>query len=102
MHLLIDGNTPIELPGNYFSQETIIKGDSIVEVISAASILAKVTRDRVMSILDKRFPDYGFEKHKGYPTKFHREQIARLGPTLHHRQTFAGVREFTAAAAAHV
>lgn len=88
--LRIDGNTPIE---TILPQETIVKGDSSVIDIAAASILAKVARDRIMERLAGRYPGYDFEKHKGYPTKAHRESIALLGPTGVHRKTFAGVRE---------
>ena len=91
VHFLIDGNMGIESP---LSHEAIIKGDSKLSCISAASILAKVSRDRLMMSLSSHFPNYGLEAHKGYPTKSHRAQISALGPSLSHRKTFRGVREF--------
>ena len=72
----------------------IVKGDRTVPAISAASILAKVTRDRIMEGWGSRFPVYGFAQHKGYGTAGHRAAIARYGPSPIHRRTFAGVREF--------
>lgn len=90
VHFLVDGDTA--MPGD-FSQKTIVGGDRTEPVISAASILAKVTRDRLLLSLDTRYPNYGFAKHKGYPTQFHRDQIAALGPCRIHRMTFAGVKE---------
>lgn len=91
VHFLIDGHLPLETTASY---ETIIKGDSKLLVIGAASILAKVTRDRLMTVLDKRYPAYGFTKHKGYGTRLHLESIAACGPSPVHRRTFAGVKEF--------
>lgn len=87
--VLIDGNRcpKLEMPS-----QAVVKGDSRVAEISAASILAKVTRDREMVALDLAFPEYGFAKHKGYPTAAHLEQLARLGATAHHRRSFAPVR----------
>jgi len=75
-------------------QETIIKGDQKVMAIGAASILAKVTRDQMMDRLESFYPGYEFSKHKGYPTKSHREKIGQQGPCRIHRRTFGGVREF--------
>ncbi len=93
-YLLIDGNmtVPSRLP-----QEFVIKGDQKIAAISAASVLAKVSRDRLMCEFDREFPQYGFSKHKGYPTKSHRESIRNFGPCEIHRKTFAGVREFVSA-----
>ena len=91
LYLQIDGDIKLETT---HPQESIIKGDSRVKIIGAASILAKVTRDRLMETLALRYPGYGFEKHKGYPTKSHREAIKLLSPSLAHRRSFAGVREF--------
>jgi ribonuclease HII len=91
VHFLIDGHLPLETTASY---ETIIKGDSKLLVIGAASILAKVTRDRLMTVLDQRYPGYGFTKHKGYGTRLHLESIAACGPSPVHRRTFAGVKEF--------
>ncbi|MBI2562784.1 MAG: ribonuclease HII, partial [candidate division NC10 bacterium] len=68
--------------------------DQRVPIISAASILAKVTRDRIMEDWAARFPAYGFAQHKGYGTAAHRAAIARHGPSAIHRRTFAGVREY--------
>lgn len=87
--VLIDGNRCPKLP---MASQAVVKGDSKVAEISAASILAKVTRDREMVELDLQFPEYGFAKHKGYPTPVHLESLARLGATSHHRRSFAPVR----------
>jgi ribonuclease HII len=87
--VLIDGNRCPTLP---MASQAVVKGDSKVAEISAASILAKVTRDREMVELDLQFPDYGFAKHKGYPTPVHLESLAKLGATPHHRRSFAPVR----------
>lgn len=74
--------------------QTIIKGDSSEPAISAASILAKVTRDREMEILDKQFPQYGFAKHKGYGTRAHLEAIEQHGISVVHRRSYAPVARF--------
>ncbi|MGM7606148.1 ribonuclease HII [Proteus mirabilis] len=87
--VLVDGNRCPNLP---MASQAVIKGDSLVQEISAASILAKVTRDREMEQLDKLYPDYGFAKHKGYPTAFHMEKLASLGVTPYHRKSFAPVK----------
>ena len=71
--------------------ESIVGGDNLIPSISAASIVAKVYRDKLMTEYGKEFPKYGFEKHKGYPTKLHKEMIAKYGITKIHRQTFKGV-----------
>jgi len=86
--VLVDGNQPIvcRLP-----QQTVIGGDRLHVQISAASILAKVWRDRLMKQLAVRYPGYGFEKHAGYPTPAHKKAILTLGPSRIHRRTFAGV-----------
>ncbi|WP_127959689.1 ribonuclease HII [Serratia microhaemolytica] len=91
--VLIDGNRCPALP---MPAQAIIKGDSRVAEISAASILAKVTRDREMAELDRQFPDYGFRQHKGYPTALHLEKLASLGPTAHHRRSFSPVKRLLA------
>ncbi len=88
-HALIDGNRCPELP---CSAEAIIKGDGTVAVISAASILAKVSRDREMVTLDAQYPGYGLAGHKGYPTRAHMAALAELGVTPIHRKSFAPVR----------
>lgn len=89
-YLLIDGITPLPLS---LDQETLKKGDSRSLSIAAASIVAKVVRDRMMCGYDRHHPGYGFSGHKGYGSREHLEAIARLGPTLIHRRTFRGVRE---------
>ncbi len=88
-YVLIDGNRCPKLP---MPAQAVIKGDGLVAEISAASIVAKVTRDREMAELDQLFPEYGFAKHKGYPTAFHLEKLAQLGATEHHRKSFAPVK----------
>lgn len=84
-YLLIDGE---ELPEKLYRQEALIKGDCRSFTIAAASILAKVTRDRVMVEYDRQYPQYGFAQHKGYGTLFHREMIKKYGPCPLHRKTF--------------
>ena len=88
-HALIDGNRCPELA---CSSQAIVRGDSKVPAISAASILAKVTRDREMIELDMRYPGYGLAQHKGYPSKAHIEALASLGVTPVHRRSYAPVR----------
>ena len=88
--LLIDGITPLPLD---ISQQTLKKGDSRSLSIAAASVIAKVVRDRVMYAFDRQIPEYGLAKHKGYGTKQHRQAIAEFGPAWLHRKTFAGVKE---------
>ncbi|HBO23283.1 MULTISPECIES: ribonuclease HII [unclassified Providencia] len=87
--VLIDGNRCPKLP---MPSQAVVKGDSLVQEISAASILAKVIRDREMVELDKVFPEYGFAKHKGYPTAYHLEKLTLHGATEFHRKSFAPVR----------
>lgn len=94
-YVLIDGNRCPALP---VPSQAVVKGDSRVAEISAASILAKVTRDAEMSELDIAFPQYGFAKHKGYPTPFHLEKLAQYGATEHHRRSFGPVKRALAAA----
>lgn len=92
-HVLVDGNQRV--PGlNNFAQTTLIKGDLRAEPIAAASIVAKVARDELISELDAVYPGYGFAEHKGYATKDHKAAIEKLGPCQIHRRTFAGVKEF--------
>jgi ribonuclease HII len=88
-HVLVDGNRCPDLP---CSSEAIIKGDGTVPVISAASIIAKVTRDREMVVMDAQYPGYGLAGHKGYPTKAHIAALEALGVTPIHRRSFAPVR----------
>ena len=89
-HVLVDGN---KIPDWRYSAEAVIKGDKRIAAIAAASILAKVTRDRDMMILDKKYPGYGLAQHKGYPTKMHKEALKHLGVTPVHRQSYAPVKE---------
>jgi ribonuclease HII len=89
-YLLIDGISTIN---SSIPQKTIKKGDSLSLSIAAASIIAKVTRDRLMRELDKIHPGYGFSGHKGYGSALHMEAIRRLGPSPVHRLTFGGVKE---------
>jgi len=91
--IMIDGNKAPQ--GVDIPMETVIKGDSKIEAIGAASILAKVTRDRDMVRLDREFPGYGFAKHKGYPTKQHFAAIDELGPCKIHRMSFAPLKQMT-------
>jgi len=88
-HVQVDGN---RCPDISFSVEAIVKGDQRVAVIGAASILAKVARDREMYEMDSLYPGYGFAKHKGYPTKQHVQALRELGATPHHRRSFGPVR----------
>lgn len=90
-YLLVDGKFPVPLD---LPQEPLVGGDGRSVSIAAASIVAKVTRDRLMAEYAERFPGYGFERHKGYGTVVHREAIRRQGPCPIHRRSFKGVREF--------
>ncbi|MDW3095199.1 MAG: ribonuclease HII [Gammaproteobacteria bacterium] len=85
---LVDGKFCPQLSVESFA---VIKGDQHVPAISAASILAKVTRDSEMCELDKSYPNYGFAKHKGYPTAYHMEALKQHGPCSHHRKSFKPV-----------
>lgn len=89
-HVLVDGN---KLPRWRYSAEAVVQGDDRVPAIAAASIIAKVTRDREMVALDALYPGYGFAQHKGYGTKLHIEALQTLGATPIHRRSFAPVRE---------
>jgi len=84
----VDGR---HLPRWHYASQAVVKGDSLVPAIAAASILAKVTRDAEMLELDARFPGYGFAQHKGYPTAAHLAALQRLGPCAVHRRSFAPV-----------
>jgi ribonuclease HII len=88
--VLVDGNKApkVDLP-----LRTVVGGDDIHAAISAASVLAKVTRDRLMVALDGEFPQYGFAKHKGYPTPQHLKALREHGATPHHRQSFGPVKK---------
>ena len=88
-HVLVDGN---KLPEINCSAEAIIKGDEKIPAISAASIIAKVARDREMDDMDIEYPGYGFSKHSGYPTKIHLQALQELGVTPIHRRSFGPVR----------
>lgn len=88
-YVLIDGN---RCPQLAMPSMAVVKGDSRVQEISAASILAKVTRDREMAELDLHFPQYGFAQHKGYPTALHLERLVEHGATEHHRRSFGPVK----------
>ncbi len=88
-HVLVDGN---RCPDLECSAEAIVGGDSSEQAISAASIIAKVSRDREMAELDLQYPGYGLAKHKGYPTKFHLQALQELGVTDIHRRSFGPVR----------
>jgi ribonuclease HII len=88
--VLVDGNRAPRLP---FDVQTIVGGDRLVQAISAASILAKVHRDGLMVSLHDRYPDYGFDRHKGYPTAVHLERLETLGACPAHRRSFAPVQK---------
>jgi ribonuclease HII len=87
---LVDGNV---LPRLDCPARAIVKGDRDVVAISAASIIAKTTRDAMLDALDARYPGYGFARHKGYPTPAHLDALARLGPCPAHRRSFAPVAQ---------
>jgi len=89
-HALIDGN---RAPGLPCKVTTVVGGDALIASISAASVLAKVYRDRLMLSMHDLYPDYGFDRHKGYPTAFHLERLEALGPCPIHRKSFAPVRK---------
>ena len=89
--LLIDGTFLIS---SALPQEAIPKGDALSVSIAAASIVAKVTRDRLMERYHQDYPQFGFSKHKGYPTKAHKEAIRKFGCCLIHRRSFKGVKEY--------
>ena len=84
----VDGNRCPRWP---YASQAIVKGDSLVAAIAAASVLAKVTRDREMAEMEAEYPGYGFAQHKGYPTKQHLAALASLGPCAIHRRSFAPV-----------
>ncbi len=89
--VLIDGNCPIDIK---VAQKTIVKGDSKSASIAAASVIAKVTRDKLMEKYAVKFPNYGFARHKGYGTKFHINAIKTFGPCKIHRKSFEPVRNY--------
>jgi ribonuclease HII len=90
----VDGNRLPDLQFDYMTPDgtAIIGGDDTVAAISAASIIAKTTRDRIMIALDEIYPSYEFARHKGYGTVVHRRKLQECGPCCEHRQTFAPVR----------
>ncbi len=88
--VLIDGN---RVPDIVMQAQAIVKGDLRVAEISAASILAKVVRDKEMEELDNQYPEFGFAKHKGYPTKAHFEAIDKYGVIEQHRKSFKPVKK---------
>ncbi len=89
--ILVDGK--FKIPGVSEPQVALIKGELRASPIAAASIVAKVSRDRLMDKMHEQFPQYSFLQHKGYATEIHRAAIEKFGPTQHHRQSFAGVKE---------
>jgi ribonuclease HII len=88
--VLVDG---LHCPDIIYKVEAIIKGDSKIPAISAASIIAKVARDSEMIALDSQYPGYGFSRHKGYPTKMHVDALKKLGISSIHRKSFAPVKQ---------
>jgi ribonuclease HII len=90
---LVDGNKPPPLP---CPVQTVIGGDATSLSIAAASIVAKVTRDRMMAALDEQFPLYGFARHKGYGTAMHHQALRDHGVTIHHRRSFAPIAKLLA------
>ena len=93
LHVQVDGN---KCPNISLPCEAIVKGDSKVQAITAASILAKTARDAELYALDKQYPMYGFSKHKGYPTKAHIESLQLHGVSSIHRRSYAPVRQLLA------
>ena len=97
--ILVDGkDVPPGVGACGIRGAALVKGDGRVAAIAAASVVAKVTRDRMMAAYAVRYPDYGFERHMGYGTALHAERLAALGPTPIHRRSFRPVREVIAAA----
>ena len=94
--ILVDGNRCPDFAGE---AQAVIGGDGLVPAIGAASILAKVARDRLMVQMEQDFPGYGFAGHKGYPTRIHLEALRRLGPCAAHRRSFGPVRALLESAA---
>jgi ribonuclease HII len=90
-YLLVDG--PLRLKGTKLPQQPVVRGDSCCLSIAAASIVAKVTRDRLMVAFARQYPEHGFESHKGYATAAHCQAIARYGPLPIHRHSFAPIRK---------
>ena len=89
--ILVDGNKKI--PNFSMEQQAVVGGDRLVKSISAASIIAKVTRDRLMMEMHEKYSQYGFDRHKGYGTKMHMDALQKYGPCEIHRQSFAPVKK---------
>jgi ribonuclease HII len=89
--VLVDGKF---CPNVVYPVEAIVRGDQLIPAISAASILAKVTRDAQLCVLDKQYPQYGFAQHKGYPTQAHLNALKKYGICSLHRRSFAPVRQY--------
>ena len=92
--VLVDGN---RLPEWSYASQPVVNGDARVECIAAASIIAKVARDHEMVALDAEYPEYGFAKHKGYPTKVHMQALQEYGPSEIHRRSFGPVKRLLVA-----
>ncbi|MDD2679938.1 MAG: ribonuclease HII [Candidatus Omnitrophica bacterium] len=88
IHVIVDGNMALDLD---WPSTDIVKGDAKSKSIASASILAKVTRDRIMLKYDAVYPEYGFARHKGYPTEAHRDILKKIGPSAIHRKSFCCV-----------
>lgn len=84
-HVVVDG---LRVPGVEWEHEAVVKGDACVHTVACASIVAKVCRDRLMTLLAARYPDYGWERNKGYATRRHRQALRKAGITPHHRTSF--------------
>ena len=91
--VLIDGNV---LPKLTLPARAIVRGDALIPAISAASVLAKEARDEYMRLLERKYPGYGFARHKGYPTGGHRQALVSLGPSPVHRRNFSPVKDYFA------
>lgn len=89
--IILDGKFPI--PNISVKQKAVIRGDSLVFSIAAASIIAKVTRDRIMMEMHEKYPEYGFDRHKGYGTKLHLERLKEFGPCPIHRKSFGPMKK---------
>jgi len=94
-YLVLDGR--FQIPNLSLAQEALVKGDELVFTVAAASIVAKVERDRIMRALHKDFPQYCFDKHKGYGTKLHMENLIKYGPSPVHRTSFKPVKKLLSA-----
>lgn len=86
IHIIVDGNMSLDIN---FAYSSIVNGDAKSKTIACASIIAKVIRDRIMSLYDRIYPEYGFFRHKGYPTDMHRERLKNFGPSRIHRVSFS-------------